>query len=238
MENGSRLVSGLIVVWLLDRCGIIGLATLVRRFDESVTGDGSGLADVCGRCNGDFNFDKNVREVVDLASGSFVGRRVVRDGDDGSDETTIGTSGLDGSSLMNVPCRSGSVCGDADFAGLLVALAGVLGFAGSGRPAFNFSTSFVTFGVFTFADLLTKLVLFSRICVFVTIVALSALATKPLRSSKILLRAGRTLEATTRFVGTFVTDSLLYGDTYGDFFLPRIAFVSGDFPLSSVQFDS
>lgn len=244
MENGSRLVIGLIVVWLLDLCGIIGLATLVRvrRFDKSVTGDGSGLVDVCGRCNGDFSFDKNVRlfvrEVVDLASGSFVGRRVVLDGDDGSDETTTGTSGLDGSSLMNVPCLSGNVCGDANFAGLFVVFAGTLDLPSSGRPAFGFSTSFVTFGVLTLVDLLAKLGLFTRICVFVTMVALSALATIPLRSSNALLRAGRTVEATVFFVGIFVTDSLLYGETYADFFLPRIAFVSGDFPLSSVQFDS
>lgn len=215
MENGSRLVIGLIVVWLFDLCGIIGLATLVRvrRFDESVTDGGSGLTEVCGRCNGDFSLDKNVRllvrEVIDLASGSFVGRRVVLDGDDGSDETTTGTSGLDGSSLMNVPCLSGNVCGDANFAGLFVAFAGALLFAGIGRLAFDFSTSFVTLGVVTFEALLAKLDLFSRICVFVTIVALSALATIPLRSSNILLRAGKTLEATVFFVGTFVTDSLL-----------------------------
>lgn len=65
-----------------------------------------------------------------------------------------------------------------------------------------------------------------------TIEPLSALATTPLRSSN-LFRTGAILDAV-----PFFTDSLLYGDTYDDFFLPRIAFVSGDLPLSSVQFDS
>lgn len=164
------MVIGFIVVWLFDRCGTTGLATLVsvRRFNGSITGDGIGLTDVCGRWSGDFNLDKNVRlfgtEVFDLASGSLVGRRVDLDGDDGSDETTMGTSGLDGSSLMNVPCRSGSVWGVANFTGLFGAVvAGVFVFIRSDRP-FDFSTSFVNFvfGVFTLAGLLAILDLFTR----------------------------------------------------------------------------
>lgn len=48
MENGSFLVIGFIVVWVFDLCGITGLATFVRlrRFEESVTGDGSCFGDV------------------------------------------------------------------------------------------------------------------------------------------------------------------------------------------------